>query len=678
MSSIKGLSLNSEDPILTNHTYNMNIKIDPKSGLLQGDQQATFYNFYSVALKSIGFTLDFNLSRVKGYSMSVEIVSDDLDEEFEWEHPDINGALDKSLLLVRLKKEIYPGEKVRLKLKFHGNLRPVPSGDYLKLTDSYFGFPGSPSYYPRFLNLRNGKWQMGSYRDYVSASYRVVFIIPKEQILASSGVVLKEEIAGNSERMVFLKAENVRGFGLAMSPNFRIYEDRFQDIVIRSYYFPGQEDRAKKLADYAKDILSFYVSDVGFYPWKNLAILPGSHTSTGGYAASNIIFIHMPEPHENFLRWITAHEIAHQYWGVYVGDPNDYPKWLSLGLTQWLDERYEKSTNPQLHRKPYQYYLTGLAIGVDTTIMQSCEKLDKDHFDWNNIIAHSKAYTVIEMLENLIRKEIFEKVVRQILMDHGGKIVYESEFKTSCEQISGQELNWFFSQWLHTNMKLDYRIMDVVETQVSGKHHIKVRVKSFGDARMPIPVKVIFQDNQEETKIVEKNLDESELNFMGSSPMKEVMLDPYDLLPLTSKIKEIEPRRLGYVLFNSGKYKEAAEKLKESLRQSPGDAIAYFFLGLCLYDIGEYDESLGAFREVIRLMGSNNTDPWNAWSHIWIGHIFDVKGRREEAIEEYEEAIATSNTITMQFSQYGINSDAVTWAKQRTKNPFVRTKSEEL
>ena len=574
---------------------------------------------------------------------------------------------------MKLRKELYPGERTRLKLRFRGNLKPVPAGDYLKLTDSYFGFSGSPSYYPRLLNRRNGKWQMGSYRDHVSASYNVVFTIPKEQVLASSGILLKEEMLGDSLRKVFLRAENVRGFGLAMSPDFGIYKDTLQDIVIQSYYFPGGADRAKKLANHANDILRFYMSDMGFYPWKNLAILPGSSTSTGGYATSNMIFIHLPEPYENFLRWITAHEIAHQYWGVYVGDPNDYPKWLSLGLTQWLDERYERSKNPQLHRKPYKNYLSGLAIDADTTIMQNCEKLEKAKFDWNNIIAHSKAYTVIKMLEGLIGKGTFEKVVRQLLRDYGGKIVYANEFETLCEQIGRQDLGWFFSQWLHTNMKLDYRIVNVVENKISDKYYVKVRVKRFGDARMPIPVKVIFQDGQEKIKIMGKDLDESELNFTGISPMEKVILDPDDLLPLISKIKEIEPRRLGYVLFNSGKYKEAAQKLQEYLRESPRDAIANFILGLCLYDTGEYDESVGAFRKVIHLVGSDNTDSKKAWSHIWIGHIFDIEGRRKEAIKEYELAIATGNRTSAEFSRYGIDSDAVTWAKLRIKKPFIRT-----
>ena len=89
--------MDSKSLKLTGHTYDMNIKIDPDLGLLQGDQQATFQNLYDVTLNDVGFTLDFNMRRVKGYSMSIEAVMDDRGEGLEWKHPEINGSKDKSL-----------------------------------------------------------------------------------------------------------------------------------------------------------------------------------------------------------------------------------------------------------------------------------------------------------------------------------------------------------------------------------------------------------------------------------------------------------------------------------------------------------------------------------------------------------------------------------------------------
>lgn len=655
------------------HLYNISIRIDPELRRVRGEQWTTYHNYSNATLRDVMFTLDFNLARFEGYSMSVEAVMDNRGRELEFENPSINGKIDKSLLLVKLKEKLKPEEKARLKIEYRGNLGCSPSEtgeDVLNLNDSFYGF--SPSYYPRLLNFRRGEWQMGNYRDYISASYKIELTLPEEQVLASSGKVLEEENLGGGLTRVSLEAENVRGFGLVMSPRFGVHADSLQDIVVNSYYLPKGEERAEKLLGHAKDVLSFYVSDVGFYPWKNLAILPGSYTSTGGYASTNMIFIHRPEPSEDFLRRITAHEIAHQYWGAYVGDPNDYPKWFSIGMTLWLDERYTRSRDPSHRPKTYRNYLTGLFMDVDTTIMQKREKLEKAKFDWNNIIQHSKAYTVIKMLEDQVGRAVFKEIVMELLRRYSGRIINANEFRELCEQLSGEDLDWFFSQWLYTNKKLDYRVVNVVESEESGWNCLKVKVKRFGDARMPIPVRVVFQSGQEETKVMGRDLDDATLTFLGDSPMKSAVLDSDELLPLMGRIKELEPHRLGYALFNSGRYREAAQKLREALRKNPKDSVANFVLGLCLYDGEDYDSSAKAFREVLRLIASDEEDPKLAWSHIWIGHILDIGGKHDEAKEEYERAIATGNTVPMRFDQYGIKSDAVTWAKKRFENPFTR------
>ncbi len=57
-------------------------------------------------------------------------------------------------------------------------------------------------------------------------------------------------------------------------------------------------------------------------------------------------------------------------------------------------------------------------------------------------------------------------------------------------------------------------------------------------------------------------------------------------------------------------------------------------MGLCLYDIKEHNESTDAFRKTLTMVGPYNSDCRRAWSHIWIGHILDIQGKRKEAVEE--------------------------------------------
>jgi hypothetical protein len=388
-----------------------------------------------------------------------------------------------------------------------------------------------------------------------------------------------------------------------------------------------------------------------------------------------MVFIHKQEPSgsENYLNWILSHEIAHQYWGVYVGDPSDYPKWLTLGMSRWMDERYERSKDKSVKRKPWKDYLIGVALGVNTTIMQPLDKLEDAKFDWNNIIAHSKAYTIIKMLENLVGRITFENIVAEIFQRYCGKIVTAKDFARVCQRISGKRLDWFFDQWLYTDKKLDYRIIDQIEGEVEkGVYMLHLKVKRFGDAKMPLKIGVRYKDGALRVDAIKEDTVEAELVFTGNSPKESIIIDPDDILPLMSKIDEIEPDKLGYAYFQAGRYAEAEKKLQEALKKNPSDEKAYFTLGLCLYDRKDYSEAIKAFQKASDLSNPETRRTWKAWSNIWIGHIHDIEGRRAEAIESYKAAALLESKERVRFDQYGIDSDAVSWIAERLKSPYTR------
>ena len=76
----------------------------------------------------------------------------------------------------------------------------------------------------------------------------------------------------------------------------------------------------RTIRKHAIDAIRFYVSLFGFYPHRYLVLLPGTEAPTGGYPVDiGIVKIHgldaMSEMTPDYLAWITAHEIAHMYWG---------------------------------------------------------------------------------------------------------------------------------------------------------------------------------------------------------------------------------------------------------------------------------------------------------------------------------------------------------------------------
>jgi hypothetical protein len=159
------------------------------------------------------------------------------------------------------------------------------------------------------------------------------------------------------------RLEKAPSFGIWLGRACKVLESQAGDVPVRCLYRLADKDCAQLLVDTAVDVINFYRERFGFYPYPSLAIVPGADEPMGGYAlATSITVIHgmsrMNERPEAHWRWITAHEIGHQYWGRYVLEKDD-PEWLWIGLGIHADREYCRvkaatkiiGNSGQLHRR---------------------------------------------------------------------------------------------------------------------------------------------------------------------------------------------------------------------------------------------------------------------------------------------------------------------------------------
>jgi len=85
---------------------------------------------------------------------------------------------------------------------------------------------------------------------------------------------------------------------------------------------------------------------------------------------------------------------------------------------------------------------------------------------------------------------------------------------------------------------------------------------------------------------------------------------------------------------------EVIKKFKEVLNQTPDNLEILWYLGLSLYDVKMYSESIDVFKRLLNLTNHNKDKLWRYdWSQIWIGHIYDVLGEREKALSYYRNVL---------------------------------------
>jgi tetratricopeptide (TPR) repeat protein len=117
---------------------------------------------------------------------------------------------------------------------------------------------------------------------------------------------------------------------------------------------------------------------------------------------------------------------------------------------------------------------------------------------------------------------------------------------------------------------------------------------------------------------------------------------------------------------------EAVDHFRQYLAEHPEDADAYFFLGLSLFDLREWDDAIAALTRTEALTRGTAQLRRYDWARIWIGHVYDVRGDRAAALAAYREVLARPHDSGPQvMSQYGIGPvTAKEWARQRLETPF--------
>ena len=63
-----------------------------------------------------------------------------------------------------------------------------------------------------------------------------------------------------------------------------------------------------------------------------------------------------------------------------------------------------------------------------------------------------------------------------------------SEFLNICEEESGQDLDWFFDQWVNSNKFLSYDISSQKSDKLGSRYRSEIEVKCLGNLKMPVPV----------------------------------------------------------------------------------------------------------------------------------------------------------------------------------------------
>jgi aminopeptidase N len=237
-----------------------------------------------------------------------------------------------------------------------------------------------------------------------------------------------------------------------------------QTLPPLSYYVPQTDrDYAVRGFSAAPAALQFFSDLVAPFPYEKLALIVGATRYGGMENSSAIVFsgtlfstpLDAQPLSKRFnirrgLVEVTAHELAHQWFGDSISIKTWSDIWLSEGFADYFAglfvERHEGAEAfreyMRLAADKYINYSRGRRAPIYDNQTESLTGL-------LNPISYEKGAWVLHMLRGLMGDEVFFRGIREFYRRHEHKTASTEDLRAALEQTSKMNLKEFFARWVY-------------------------------------------------------------------------------------------------------------------------------------------------------------------------------------------------------------------------------------
>jgi hypothetical protein len=411
--------------------------------------------------------------------------------------------------------------------------------------------------------------------------------------------------------------------------------------VTTALYLRGPEaELAQQYGTEIGKIMSFFTGKFGLPPYANLTVVETEAGCPNGFAAPGLIFISPRAMTRNVNSRLLANEVSRQWCEALVSPSTRNHLWLTNGLATYSELLWNESVSGAgALETGMQSEMVGALTIDQVPMIQSARLEDYSPELW--ALTGSKGAAVMNMLRFVIGDEKFFKTLKDYAQQNAWKSVNTDDFKKVAEADSGQDLGYFFIQWIESSgapqFKLEYTIFRTQKGfRVMGK--ISQDLDTF---RMPVDLRIITEGDPEE-KRVEVVGTSSEFSVDTFGKPKNVEIDPGSrVLRYSDQVRVAVAIRRGEQFAELSEFSDAIKEYQKALESNRQSSLAHYRIAEVEFLQQTWQQAANDFREALN---GDLTPKWTeVWAHINLGKIFDVTGARDRAVNEYNLAIRTKD-----------------------------------
>jgi len=288
------------------------------------------------------------------------------------------------------------------------------------------------------------------------------------------------------------RAEHVRDVAWAAAPDFRWDATSWDGVLTQAYYqFPKAGRAWESAAEQTQWSIHTY-SDLWLrYPYPQATSVAGP---VGGMEYPMFVMVHYGTNDPASIFGTIDHEQGHEWFPMVVGSNERRYAWMDEGFNTYQNAFSNERRTPGTDAFPAYVanWRSAVDDGTQSPIMTPPDRIDPAGLA---AIGYRKPGAVLLALrDNVIGREAMDRAMREYARRWAFKHPTPGDFFRTVENVSGEDLSWFWRAFFYGTGVLDIAIDGVSMRQSAGQNVAEVHVRRVADIPFPVTLRLKFDD----------------------------------------------------------------------------------------------------------------------------------------------------------------------------------------
>lgn len=317
----------------------------------------------------------------------------------------------------------------------------------------------------------NSVWMITIDKPNQKTTEEIYMTVPAKYVTLSNGIKVSEKKNADGTRTDYWKMDLPHApylFFMGVGDYAIVKDKPFKGKEVSYYVEKDQAKYALGVFGHTPEMIKFFSEKLGIdFPWPKYSQIVGRDYVSGAMENTTAT-LHQESAYQdnrelidgNAWESVIAHELFHQWFGDLVTTES----WSNITVNEsfanyseylWNEYKYGKDeADAHIFQDRAGYLMSG---SNSKDLVRFFYRDKEDMFD---AVSYNKGGSILHMLRNYVGDDAFFKALNLYLNTNKFKTGEAHQLRLAFEEVTGQDMNWFWNEWYFSNgqpkLKINY------------------------------------------------------------------------------------------------------------------------------------------------------------------------------------------------------------------------------